>query len=310
MKRWLISAAKVGFATGILYYIFSIVPFAQVLQSIRVAQTLPILGALALAVLAVYISASRLKALTDVQGVSLSLSRIAQVNFIAGFYGLALPGSLAAGAIRWHRLSEVGTKTDVLRAIVYARLIYMTALVAVGILFLSIELPRQVGTRALLVLLVLLSALSVVFYAAITARFGYPGPGRNGSGLVSRLLLAVRYRGLPGTKLIGVVALALLENLVGIVSVYLLVRSLDIEVGFVSIAWIRTVIQILTTIPISVSGLGIREGGLMVLLEPYGVTSFAAVALAFLMLSRGVLVGAIGGLLEAHHLLSRSDTRA
>ena len=56
-------------------------------------------------------------------------------------------------------------------------------------------------------------------------------------------------------------------------------------------------------LPLSFSGFGIREGGLILLLSPYGIPGAMAVALSFLLYLCRILVGVAGGLLEAKNVL-------
>jgi len=63
-----------------------------------------------------------------------------------------------------------------------------------------------------------------------------------------------------------------------------------------------------TNLPISISGLGVREGGLIMLLEPFGVSGATAVALSFLMLARSLLLGAIGATLEIQSALTEKGS--
>jgi hypothetical protein len=61
-------------------------------------------------------------------------------------------------------------------------------------------------------------------------------------------------------------------------------------------------------IPISISGLGVREGALLFLLKPYGVWGEEALALSLIIFGITVLlIGAIGGLLEGRKLLFPSS---
>jgi hypothetical protein len=85
--------------------------------------------------------------------------------------------------------------------------------------------------------------------------------------------------------------------------VYLLAISLHIEITFYNLGWIRSVITIISSLPISVSGIGVREGGLIMLLERFSVPGSEAVALSFLILGCSVFVGLVGGLMEAGKLL-------
>ena len=63
--------------------------------------------------------------------------------------------------------------------------------------------------------------------------------------------------------------------------------------------WVQTIIIIVNTIPISISGIGVREGGLIFLLKPYGVSGAEAVALSFLVFARNVAISLIGGVLRS-----------
>ena len=55
---------------------------------------------------------------------------------------------------------------------------------------------------------------------------------------------------------------------------------------------------VVLNLPISISGLGVRVGGLIILLDPFRLTDAAAVALSFLLLGRSLLLGVLGALLE------------
>ena len=85
--------------------------------------------------------------------------------------------------------------------------------------------------------------------------------------------------------------------------VYLLAMALNINISFINIGWVRSVIIIFTTLPISFSGVGLREGGFIVLLGTYGVPGEEALALAFLVFATVLFLAGIGGLIEAWKFL-------
>ena len=85
--------------------------------------------------------------------------------------------------------------------------------------------------------------------------------------------------------------------------VYLLAMALNINISFLNIGWVRSVIIIFTTLPISFSGVGLREGGFIVLLGTYGVPSEEALALAFLVFATVLFLAGVGGLMEAWKFL-------
>ncbi|MHC4477888.1 MAG: lysylphosphatidylglycerol synthase transmembrane domain-containing protein [Planctomycetota bacterium] len=308
-------ALKFGITIAILYYIFTMIPIAEVARSISLASPLCIVGALAIAILETFISACRLKILTDRQGMSLTISLITEINFLTTFYGLLLPGYLASGVIRWHRLSQTeNKKTEALAAIAFSRLIYTISSIVIAIAFLSFDVQQSLSEIKISILLALLFSLVIIYFIGFTPKL-LPIVDRCKQGKersifvwlsskISNLLLAASKYNRLSPKLWGFIAgFTILESLLEILSVYLFALALDINISYISIGWIISILKLVTMLPISFSGLGIREGGLIVLLEPYGVFGSEAVALSFLIFAKIVFVGGIGAVVEAKNFL-------
>lgn len=66
------------------------------------------------------------------------------------------------------------------------------------------------------------------------------------------------------------------------INVYCLAKGLGIHIGFIELSSVVAVGAIVALIPISISGIGIREGLFVVLLSTFGVNKEEAVALSFL----------------------------
>ena len=72
----------------------------------------------------------------------------------------------------------------------------------------------------------------------------------------------------------------------------------------------RTRIATLAGPSISIAGIGVRDSALIVLLAPFGVSAAEAVAISFVLLSRQIVLGVIGGLLAAtNNHLRRTQAR-
>jgi uncharacterized protein (TIRG00374 family) len=307
--------AKIAVATVIIYYIFKIIPITEVIESIAGARYIYIIAGLVTMLATVVASATRLKRLTDMQGMSFSTCRIAKINLVARFYGLLLPGYLAGGVIRWYKLSQDNKKrAEALAAIGFSRINYTTVLVIVGFSFLIIDMPHVPPAFTVLILLSVFMSLSVLYFIAFNSKVFHLLQSLNLDKIkflpvwlrdkISKLIVAMlEYQGLSRRTLCFVTGASLVENILGILSVYLLAISLHIEITFYNLGWIRTVIAIIISLPISVSGIGIREGGLIMLLERFNVPGSEAVALSFLIFGCSVFVGLIGGLMEAGRLL-------
>jgi len=306
---------------AILCYVFTIIPFNQVLESLQSASQFHILLAVGILFGTTLVSAWRLKICTDKQGLSLSVKQITEINLITSFYGLLLPGLLASGVIRWHRISQVDKKkAEALAAILFSRINFTMVLVLVGIVCLALGTDNRAQTLFISSLLILLVSLIIVYFLAFHPFLLWFSdrlkPGEAGflsaylrDGLSRWLSAMSLYEGLPHIALGLITTFSFLENVLGVLFMYFLALGLHIDIHLIIIGWVRSLINIATTLPISFSGLGIREGGLILLLKPYGVSGSEAVALAFLIYFCNLFLGLIGGLLEARNFLFGSKSK-
>jgi uncharacterized protein (TIRG00374 family) len=100
----------------------------------------------------------------------------------------------------------------------------------------------------------------------------------------------------PGLMIIaGVVSVA--NSLCTIVVTYLAARSIGVEIDPIYFFIFMPIIWIIMTIPISLSGLGVREGAFVFFFSQVGVAPTDAVAISLLYYSYNVIIGAVGGLL-------------
>jgi hypothetical protein len=76
------------------------------------------------------------------------------------------------------------------------------------------------------------------------------------------------------------------------------------ELAYLTIGWTRSAAVLVTVLPVSLAGLGLREGAFVLLLAPYAVAPADALAYSLLAFATTVLaVGLIGGAIEAFRLL-------
>jgi uncharacterized protein (TIRG00374 family) len=314
MKNKLSWVLKALITSGLLYYIFNTIPVAEIVPTIASARIHFFAMAFLLVLLMNYVSSCRMKLLTDRHGMTVTRRRIFEINLIANFYGLFLPGSLAGGAIRWNKLYKIDKNgTGAFVAIIFNRTILTTATAATGVVCWALSGNYRTNNAAGLSLVGILAILLVLQGGMIHGRI-FPwvegfldGRYRMPEALQSKfgkLILSLnQYRDLPFTSLLWLAALSFTEEFLGIVSYYFVSLAIGMEVPFVHLGWIRSCILIVTMLPISLSGFGVREGTLIALLAPYGVSGTMAVAFSLLLFARSLLYAAIGGVLETANLL-------
>lgn len=314
VKRLFLWGIKLCITASILYYLFTKISFSQVIDSILSARLSYVLIAYLTLVFLHYIVAFRMKLLTDKQGMSLSVIQILGISFSAIFYSSFLPaGYLTGGLVRWHKLSKPDNKpAEAVAAIIFDNIVDTITLCTLGILFWLLDKPSN-QTYIGLSLGTILGGLFIflIFNGTILS------PSSSGINLinlpfipnilrsrVNKLIVSLsQYRNLSRSYLVVILILSFAYHLVGIIGPsYLCVLSLNIDLSFVTIAWIRSVLFILGMLPISISGFGVREGTMVVLLRPYGVSATDAIALSLLFFGGRLWIGTIGGLLEAKDL--------
>lgn len=302
---------KLIISACLLGLVFYFIPFANVISSLGTAKPSWFAAALGLGVLQMYLSAARLKILTDQQGINASYVDIVKINFIGAFYGTVLPGELVSGAIRWQRLYQIDRKGhEALSAIIFARIISTFYLVLFGILFSLLDDVRSHFNLLvpifffIFIVLVLVCLIGTIpKFTAVLVIFEKSMPQSMQRILQKQLSAISRFRQLPRRSILAVSIISCLEHLAGIFLILFLAHAVSAELTFVQIGWLRSAVVLVQLLPVSFSGLGVREGAIVLLLQPYGIEGALAVSLSLLLFGKNLFIGAIGGFLEVQSLI-------
>jgi uncharacterized membrane protein YbhN (UPF0104 family) len=264
-----------------------------------------------------HMAAVQMWILTRAQKISLSVRQLLVINLSTAFYGLFLPGYLSGGAIRWYKISRPDNKSvEALAAIGYNRLVELGSVVLLGLVFWAGDPMARTNPFIALVfvgLLVALAAASLLLFSTTASAYVLRLVGRlpltgwadaAQCKLTDILVTSNSFGVLPYSDRGYVLGLSCARHLGGIISTFLLARSLALDLSVMNVGWVRSALQIVLMLPISLSGLGVREGSLILMLQPYGVPAPAAVALSLLILGHGLVGPVIGGILEARKLFA------
>jgi uncharacterized membrane protein YbhN (UPF0104 family) len=308
-RKRLIVLGRCAVALAILAWLLHQISPASVLATAETAAPGALLTASVLALLGQVVIADRLRRLVRALGMRLSTLDLLQINLATVFYGLVLPAGNVTGIIaRFYRIARSEPNYAAIAvALAFERLVATLTLCLVGIAFLLVDLPAN--WPALVLMLGALATLLALYAVLFT-----PGPGLAGlRGRLGRwwpakltsLRDAVRAsRNLSAGVVAGVFALGILTHGLGVIAYGLVASALDLDIGLATIAWTRSAAVLIVILPISVAGLGVREGAMVVLLAPYGISAADALTYALLAFATTILaVGLLGGLLEALRLL-------
>jgi uncharacterized membrane protein YbhN (UPF0104 family) len=102
--------------------------------------------------------------------------------------------------------------------------------------------------------------------------------------------------------LVGVTLLSLVVQLANVVLAWLVGEGLSLRVPFLYYGVLIPLVSILTLLPISLNGMGLREAGTVLLLAPLQVSSASAVTLSLLLFAVYAAASLMGGVV---YLLGR-----
>jgi glycosyltransferase 2 family protein len=319
-------AARAGVSLLILglWLHFSSIDARQVWQALGALPGLTLLGALAAGISATFVAAVKYLLLLRAQSVPIGLLRVWQFNCIAGFYGLVLPGTESGNAVKALLLGRVSRRAAGVWAAMLAdqlSLLLAFALIAfAGVSFIATDAELAgrsawiAGTGLALAGTLALHALFLAppFAALIqrllkpVSRFlrwrgkrsTEPEASERGDGWLARFWqgMASYQQHLP-TLAICLFLSACYEGLL-VLAAYQFALGLGIQVSYLNLLWIMTLVSTSQALPITFAGIGVRDVALTYLLGGLGVPGAEAIALSFAVLALNVALGLPGSVLQ------------
>lgn len=298
---------KILISSGILFYLLNITPPENILTVLGSADVLLFTAGLITAIPINFLSAFQTHYLTKVQGMTISIVQIMKIHLITNYYGLFLPGILAGGAVKWYKFSKFGSRSSAAAVVLLNRFVETFVTVLLGVLFFIPSLYQDHNIYMLVFLTALFLLLFFIYLLLLNKRmnlllirtiYKYNVPKLMRNKLHSFLSAMNEFSTLTIKDHLEINGIVIIYNLIGVVSFYLFARAVNIELDILTLGWIRSVLAIVSILPFSFAGFGIREGSLVFLLGQYGTSPQQAIAFSILIFVRTMLNAMAGGVLE------------
>lgn len=247
--------------------------------------------ALALYLITQAASALRWQLLSEPLGFQRRLSDYARMYFVGMFFNLFLPTSVGGDVMRaWQLRAGDDRRLPALLSVFVDRasgLFVLLCLGLAGALVSPVELPDS-----------LRRAVYLTAGCAIVGVVGMGFAGKLGRHIerVKKFSAALNLYLMNPKLAFSSTALSLVIQAANVMVLWILSLALDLEVpvGYYVVA--VPMITLMTVLPISLNGIGVREGGMILFLAPLGVADATAVSLAvlwFMVLTAASLVGGV-----------------
>ena len=299
MRRILLSTAKFLITAGLLYLALRKVNFSNLASRFDLGSLGWIGLAIAVSFLQIFVGALRWREITEECGAPLATRQAMRFNLIGSFFNQTLPSAIGGDAVRLWLVARGGAGW---RAATYSifvdRAIGLIALAVVIVASLpwSYNLIRDPDGR---------SALLLVDFAALAAGMGFLLFGRlqwpwlkrwwgthhiHACAVIANRVLFNRRRGPK------IAVLSILVHVLAVVVAWCVVRSIAAPVLFGQVFELVPPVMLITMLPISIAGWGVREATMGLAFGYAGLLTNEGVNVSLLFGAISFVVGAFGGL--------------
>jgi uncharacterized protein (TIRG00374 family) len=299
-RLWL----KLAISSGLLIWLLARTPLDALAQNLTRLSATTLLAAAALSIIAWWLSAVRLWCIAP----EFRLAELTRMTFIALYYGTVLPGQVAGDVVKAYRLSHTQRfPGHAAAATMVDRGVAMMALFAVGALAAFNIDAIPVGLRVLLVCAAIGLTFAGWLLSLTSVRDRLVALGRIESrhqsiaralSLLERIAHALHDALRRPGRIAACLALALAFHALCVGLHVLLGHTLGITLGIGAWCFVYAGVSVLVLLPLSIAGIGLREGGYVGLLALFGVSREAALALSLTFLGYTLFGALIGFVVE------------
>jgi uncharacterized protein (TIRG00374 family) len=258
-------------------------------------------AAVLLATVGLVLSAWRWQRVLEAFGVHAPLRALTGHYFAGQFVGNVLPSTIGGDVLRVSRSAKtIGSGESAFAAVALERLTGFLALPLLCLLGFAVDpvlFESSTAWVAIMISVLALTALGVVLFLAghprVAGRFR---DHENWTRFIGAVHEGIEHlRGNPRAAL-GVLGTALLYQVSVVATVGCIVLTLGVDVPAGAVLAFIPAVAMAQVVPISLSGLGIREGMLVLLLhpEPLGVPTGRAIGIGLLWYLTMLLVSLLG----------------
>ncbi len=287
--------ARVAVGLLLLAVVLAWTGVSDVVDRVRVVRPELVAAAVVALFAAFAVGAERWRRLLHEAGVERSYGSVLGVTLAGAFTTNFLPGNLGGDAARaW--LVGPGQRLEGLGTVIVDRLSLFGCSVVLGSALVPLaeapsELVAGLGVATLAIAAVALVATGAV---DLGRRAGTGGSGL--AAMAAEVADAARRSFRRPSAIATIVLLGLVYQVLVVLEVWLLAEALSLDLSYALIGVITPIVLLVTALPISVGGLGVRELGYVAALASVGIDSADAATLSLLAATVFVVASAPGAL--------------
>jgi uncharacterized protein (TIRG00374 family) len=298
MRRTLLLLAKAATSIFLLYFSLRWVNVSALAS--RLSRFEPAWIALALGLLTAQVAllAVRWRKIAAACGANLAFAPALQLSFIATFFNQVLPSTVGGDGARIWLLARKGAGwARATYSVLIDRIVgvFALALIVIACLPWTFELIHDPTARTVLLMIGFGTVAGAVIFVLIGTRFRQL---LDRWTLTQHLSAASRVAAtLCGSfHSIPIFAYSIAIHFVTIAAAWCCIKTIALPVSFPQVLFLMPPVLLVSTIPISIAGWGVRESSMIVAFAFAGLTQSDGLALSILFGAASFVVGAAGGI--------------
>lgn len=295
--RVLISVALIG-------YLLATANLGELFAMLKSWSAIYFVIAVLLGVLRNVIFASRWKVALFVSDIKVPFLTLVKFYFVGTFFNLFLPTALGGDVVRGYDLAAYsGKRMGAATSVLVERIVGFFALAFIALFALLLGnsmIENSAVTMVILVVCLSYLALAIMVFNAnimkrLIAMFKSVTLWNIGERL-DRMYDSLYAFTAHKVVLWQCFALSIICQTLAILAAYSLALAINLKLAPVYFFMVLPMIWIITMVPLSINGLGIREGAFVFFFTKVGMSESAALLLSFLNFSQLIILGLIGGI--------------
>ena len=309
MKRQtLFTILRAAISIAIIGFLLGSADLPALMANISTANWWWLLAALALQVGCLLISTYRWQLLLSAQNMRYPFAPLISFNMVGRFFNIFLPTSTGGDIVRIYEMAKHSQRAaDSIISVLADRVLGTIAMFVICWVSLAATGWRLLeGTDILLIIALLSLAFILVLAALLNPRLMRGIIALTHTiklwNLESRLITIysslqemVKFK----KALAYVFWISLLIQLIFIISVYFTALAVNIHVPALFFLIVMPLISVIVLLPISIGGLGVREGAFVFFFSQQGVSTASALSLSLLFFSQALIIALAGGVIYA-----------
>ncbi|MFZ1289729.1 MAG: lysylphosphatidylglycerol synthase transmembrane domain-containing protein [Melioribacteraceae bacterium] len=291
----------------LLYFIIHNVEISEIFESIKNAKFEVLIFAFSLHFIGLMLSSLRWKVLLNSQNVNSKIFFLFKSYLVASFFNHFLPSTIGGDSVRAYDSWRLGDNRErALAVVILDRFLGLLTLLLFALIsmVLSPDLVKLIPNLWFWAGLLSIGAIGLIWFIFSPPNVLFKKIEKKNKGLLAKVSgfiykIDVAFSRFSN-KRIYILAAFLLSILLqfNVVFYYFAISfALGLNVLFIDLFLIVPIVIIVTMIPISFNGIGLRENALFLFLTPFGVLQSQAIAFAWIEYVMLIFLGIIGGII-------------